>query len=141
MKMIILVVLIISSALFAFGCSRNLEDRADKMVNRISSKLELTDVQVIELTKIKNKALEIHQNYKKNKESRFSKVKSILLQNQISEDQVKEMINNKRQRIDSILPKIMPDILKFHKQLSSEQKQKLVKLLEKFKKKFSKYHK
>ncbi len=114
--------------------SKTPEEKADRVISKISSKLDLTDIQVTKLKEIKTKVFEIKAAYKDEHKNSHEEIKELLLSEEITTDDIKSLIQKKTNRIDEILPQILPQVLEFHASLTKEQKAEVIECMEKFKK-------
>lgn len=112
--------------------NKNAQQRAEHVVSKVSKKLDLNSEQKEKLEKLKDKMLAIHKTKKSTKENFHKDVKNLITQDRIAEVDVKSLLDRKRNDIDHILPEVLPEIIEFHASLNSEQKEKLVKFVEKF---------
>lgn len=114
--------------------SKSPEEKADKIISKLTSKLDLTDIQVTKLHEIKTKVFEIKATYKDEHKNSHKELKELFLSDQITTDDIKNLIQKKTNRIDEILPQILPQVLEFHASLSKDQKENVLDCMEKFKK-------
>ena len=77
--------------------------------------------------------LTLHESKKTKKSEFHQKVKNLILSEKIESSDVKDLMAQKRNAIDDILPEVLPEVLEFHASLSSEQKKEVVEIMEKFK--------
>lgn len=128
-----LLVLTISIIGVSVSCkNKNPEQRAEHVVKKVSKKLDLNKDQKEKLNNLKDKMLAIHKSKESNKEDFHKDVKKLLTQERISEVDVKSLLDRKRNDIDQILPEVLPELINFHASLNTDQKEKLVKFVEKF---------
>ena len=122
--------------MFGFvSCQRKTpQQKADYVVKKVSSRLDLNEAQELKLEKIKVKALAIHARNKSTKEEMFGKVKGMILSDKLDEGEVKDLMSQRRQLIDEVVPEVLPDIIDFHASLNAEQKKDVVKFMDKIKK-------
>lgn len=135
-----LLMLLVSSLLLFGACRKSFEDRAEKFVDILDCKLDLTDEQLLSLNNIKDKIIKLKAEHKDEKEKFILDVKGLLVKEKVQESEVLDLVKRKRAHMDENTPKVLPDILAFHESLTREQKEKLVELLEKFKKKHARWH-
>jgi periplasmic protein CpxP/Spy len=117
------------------ACNKTPKQKAEYVVKKITSKLDLTEVQVTKLNVIKDKVLKMKEDNKQSREETKEKVKGLILQEKIDEGQVRDLISQKRNKLDELLPQVLPEVLDFHASLKKEQKEELIALIEKFRKK------
>lgn len=111
---------------------KNPEQKAEKVVKRVSKKLELNDKQKEKLDKVKVKMLAIMKDRHSTKEDFHTDVKKLLTQDKVSEVEIKSLLDRKRNHIDQILPEVLPELIDFHASLEPTQKEKLAQFVEKF---------
>ena len=111
---------------------KNPEQKAEKVVKRVSKKLELNDKQKEKLDKVKVKMLAIMKDRHSTKEDFHKDVKKLLTQDKVSEVEIKSLLDRKRNHIDQILPEVLPELIDFHASLEPTQKEKLAQFVEKF---------
>ena len=111
---------------------KNPEQKAEKVVKRVSKKLELNDKQKEKLDKVKVKMLAIMKDRHSTKEDFHTDVKKLLTQDKVSEVEIKSLLDRKRNHIDQILPEVLPELIDFHASLEPNQKEKLAQFVEKF---------
>jgi hypothetical protein len=117
------------------------EKKAQKISTKLQKKLKLDTTQTEKLEKVKTKFIAAWQKQKNNKEALHTDVKKIVMSDSIKEEDVKSLLDNKRNDMDSLLTDVLPEIIEFHASLNSEQKEKIVKWISKFKdKKRGFYH-
>ena len=117
--------------LCAVGCKRSPEKFADKMVRKMSYKLELNDEQQQKLNSIKVALLDEYKARKEMKEKRHALFKQFVLSEKLDKEKLNKVMNEKRLYFEEKLEKYFPLIQDFHASLSANQKQKLIELSEK----------
>lgn len=123
---------------FFTSCNKSPEQKVEYMVEKVESKLDLTEEQTKQLKAIATKGLEKYKAHKEYRQETFTKAKDLVLSESISETQVKDLMQKHKDRKEEILNELLPEILEFHQSLSPEQKQKVAKFMEKMNKKFKK---
>lgn len=128
-----LLILTVSILGLSVSCkNKNLEQRSEHIVKKVGKKLNLNSEQKEKLKKLKDKVIAIHKTKKSTKENFHKDVKKLLIQERIAEVDIKTLLDRKRNDIDQIFPDISPELIDFHASLNSEQKEKLVKFVERF---------
>lgn len=131
-KVIGLIVMTVAILGLSVSCkNKNPEQRASFIVKKIERKLDLNEKQKEKLNKIKDKILALHKEKQSTKEDFHKDVKKLLTQDRISEVEVKSLLDRKRNHIDQLLPEVLPELIDFHASLDLEQKEKMVKFVEK----------
>ena len=123
----------ISGALIFTGCrSHSHEGKAEFMIDYIAETLNLTDEQRVQLDGIKDefiaKAKEMHAQ----KEVMHDAFMAELRKEEINQDNLKDLITQKRSQMDEFVNLAMDRLIEFHKTLSVEQREKLVAKIEYF---------
>jgi len=125
------------TALVLSGCGRHHQDPEDKaewIVHKVSKKLDLNEQQKVKLEAVKT---EIMQNYKKHHQNKNQMMDTLLAEiqkPQIDPSVLMGMVNQHQSRVDEVAPGVINKLVEFHASLTEEQKQKLTKKLEKFRK-------
>ena len=130
---IVLICVFISAALLFTGCrSHSPHGKVEFMVDYIAETLDLTDGQRAQLDGIKEefiaKAKEMHAQ----KEAMHAAFMAELRKEEISPENLKDLIDQKRAQIDEFINLAMERLVEFHKTLSAEQREKLVAKIEYF---------
>ena len=130
---IALICVFISGALIFTGCrSHSHQGKVEFMVDYIAETLDLTDPQREQLDGIKEefmaKAKEMHAQ----KEAMHAEFMAELRKEDISQENLKGLIAQKRAQMDEMIDLAMTRLVEFHKTLSTEQREKLVAKIEYF---------
>ena len=128
---IALIGIFISGALIFTGCRpHSHQGKAEFMADYIAETLDLTDEQRVQLDGIKDefiaKAKEMHAQ----KEAMHAAFMAELRKEEINQENLKDLIDQKRAQIDEFINLAMDRLIEFHKTLSAEQREKLVKKIE-----------
>lgn len=134
----IVALLLVSSFIFT-ACNRGAEGKAEKVVKVINHKLDLNDKQEAKLNKIKDEVLAIYKERKAQRGDKFSKLKGLVMAESLDETLVKEMVKERHDNHKKDFPKVFVLVKDFHASLNKEQKEGLVRLIEKFEKKMNKH--
>jgi protein CpxP len=116
------------------------QEKANYITGKVQKKLDLNEEQKAKLDKLADKVVKLHSENKGTKEVFYQDVKKLVLQNEVKEEEVRALMERKRTHIEAILPQVLPEILEFHASLDLNQKEKLVSLMEKFKKRHRKFN-
>ena len=130
---IALICVFISGALVFTGCRSHSHDgKVEFMVDYIAETLDLTEPQREQLDRIKEefvaKAKEMHDQ----KEAMHAEFMAELRKEDISRENLKGLIAQKRAQMDEMIDLALARLVEFHKTLSAEQREKLVAKLEWF---------
>ena len=138
---IVLICVFISAALLFSGCrSHSPNHKAEFMVDYIAETLDLDDGQKAQLDGIKEefmaKAKEMHAQ----KEAMHAEFMAELRKEEISQENLKGLIAQKRAQMDEMIDLALARLVEFHKTLSTEQREKLVAKIEWFHEKHNHHH-
>lgn len=140
--------LLLMGGLLTIGCSGpqrmhgcgSPEKKAEWVVKKISKELKLNEGQKATLTAIKDDLIKKHKELKPDQTVFHDKVKALLLSDNINADQVKRLMDEKRESHAAMKDYLISKIIEFHAILTPEQKQLLVDKLEKCQSQFNKWH-
>jgi Spy/CpxP family protein refolding chaperone len=138
--------LIALTATFALGATtiacgpRNPDARADWMVKKISNKLDLTDTQRPKLQAIADyfKA-ERKANREKHRDT-FDFALAQVKADQLDRKAIQARINSRLDDMKQKSPRLVELVAEFHASLTPEQKAEAAEHMEKWRKRFAKYH-
>ena len=130
---IALICVFISGALVFTGCrSHSHQGKVEFMVDYVAETLDLTDPQREQLDGIKEefmaKAKEMHAQ----KEAMHAEFMAELRKEEISRENLNDLIAQKRANMDEFINLALDRLVEFHKNLSTEQREKLVAKIEWF---------
>lgn len=108
------------------------EARAEFLVSRAKSKLDLNDTQGAKLDAIKAEWLSFHNEMKGTREQDRAWVKTELMKDKIDVDAAAQLIARRRQALDAKIPVFLARLSDFHASLSPDQKKEVVELIEHF---------
>lgn len=116
------------------GCHHNKspEDKAEWITDKIDSKLDLSDQQRQKLDDLAQTVLEQFKVQKEKREANQGKVKDLLLSDKIEPTEIVTMVNQHREGLNQVLPEVAEKASVFHASLTLDQKNKLVKMMDKF---------
>lgn len=131
-KIIIAVVALSTLAIGATAyASRGDGDRAEKMVERISSKLELTDTQSAALQVFADEMTETRELMQGDGDSLRSQMSNLISADTFDQGQALTMINERTAAIQANAPELVAAAAGFFDGLSAEQKEQIQKMAEK----------
>lgn len=123
------------------GCGRfhynSPEKRADYIVDRISSELDLTDEQKNELNKIKLEVLVKMNKARENRGENLAEVQDLIKSDQLAKSDVEKAISRHEAKRNEMKPFLIEKIVEFHALLTPEQRIKVAEKIEEF---HNKYH-
>jgi periplasmic protein CpxP/Spy len=131
---VIAVGMLASGALF-WGCRHghgSPEKKAEWIVSKISSELDLTDEQKLELNRIKDEALEKYREHREERKTVHARIVNLITSDTLDVDEVNKIFDEREKKQKEMRPFIIEKIVEFHRILKPEQKEKLVRKLEKF---------
>jgi protein CpxP len=129
-KVLAVIPALILGIVFLGGCRHSGPERiADRITERIKSKLELNEAQREQLDGIKQEVVAKIAEMKKDRKSTREELLMQLQNDTIDQGQIKKLLDRKRARMDELSNMMIDRLAKFHSTLSKEQKEKLVKYL------------
>lgn len=102
----------------------------ERMVQRISENLDLTDDQKMKLVAVKDALIEGKKAFRQERTDAIAKVIVEVRKPEMDESRIMALIEERTSRIDVIAPRVVGPMVEFHKSLDDEQRQKIVNLLE-----------
>ena len=102
----------------------------ERMMQRISEKLELTQEQQTKLEAVKDALVEGRQAFRQERAETFDKVIAEVRKSEMDESTVMALVEERTSRIDVLAPGVVGPVVEFHKSLNDEQREKVVNLLE-----------
>ena len=113
------------------GCYSSPEKRAERAVGYISNKLDLNDQQEDMLTGIKDKFMAARQEMRSERKNHHQMLTNLVRSDEMSADELMSMYEDHKQSIEQQLPLFVDDIIAFHKTLNTEQKETIIKFMDK----------
>jgi|GEM_PF-3160219 len=102
----------------------------ERMVQRISDRLELTTEQRQKLDDVKNALVESRDSLRQERADTIEQIIAEVEKPEMDEDRIMALIDERKSRIDFMAPKVIGPIIEFHKSLDDVQREKIVNLLE-----------
>lgn len=122
--------LLIAGLMFLGGCNKPSPEKiADRIVDELAAKLDLTSAQKDQLNATKVEILGKVAEMKKNKDAIHGEVIAELQKDALDQGQLKKIFVGHRGEMDVMADLLIDRLAKFHATLSPEQKTKLVALL------------
>lgn len=140
--LILIVLTILLTAAFMAGCSRyqfhskSPENKAEWIVKKISSELDLDDNQKAKLDKIKSEILAKHQNFGGMKSEIWNEVLSQVKTEKIDEEKLNALLTDKETQFREMHTFMVSKFVEFHAILTPEQRIELAEKMTKFKEKY-----
>ena len=126
--------LLLGVGLFS-GCRNHGHGRgAEFAVDYVTDVLDLTDEQQAHLNQIKEEMMEKREQMHASKAKHYDEIINQLGSEEIDQERVKIIIAEHRAQMDEMIDLAVARIAEFHRTLTPEQKAKLVKKIESFKK-------
>jgi hypothetical protein len=115
------------------GCHRpkSPEEKAEFVVDILSSKLDFSDEQEQMAMEIGKDLIDEHKQMHGEREAHKKELIDMVKADQLDQEKIVQKINEKLDRIKQRAPVYVARVAELHKTLSQEQKDKLVKLIEK----------
>ncbi len=97
------------------------EERADYMVEKVTSKLELSDAQVVELEQLKDELLNVRKSWLEERETVHNQVDTLLSQPTLDQQQALNMVRERTDSISQKAPQVVTALAGFYDSLDPEQ--------------------
>ncbi len=124
--------LIIGMTVFV-GCKPNGHGRRHAFaLDYISETLDLTDAQESKLAEIQKEVKAKVEDLHKEKQAMHATLKEQIAADQMDEKVIKSIVAQHREKMTQVIDLVVDRLLAFHKELTPDQKAKLIKKIEKF---------
>lgn len=122
------------AAFAGFACShhRSPEKRAEWIVSKVSSKLDLTEEQKSKLDAVKAAVLDLHKEHQADRTQHLEELKAWIMSEKLEVTRVKALMAQRQKAMDQNVDRVFGKVSEFHSSLSTEQKKKAVELIDKF---------
>ena len=129
----------IAGALFLAGCGHVHGkgfchgwggDKADWVVNKISSELDLNDTQKAKLNSLKDEVLKKKDEFKGDHEAMLAEIRTQLLSDKLDQAKINQLFVSRQAKHDEMRQFLIAKVAEFHAVLTPEQRTKLVNKLE-----------
>lgn len=121
---------LMAGLMFLGGCHKPSPEKiADRIIDELVEKLDLTSVQKDQLNATKVEILAKVAEMKKNKDAFHGEVIAELQKDVLDQGQLKKMVTAHKSEMDVMADLLIDRLAKFHATLTPEQKTKLVELL------------
>lgn len=104
--------------------------KAEFMIKRISSKLDLNDAQKQKLEAVKTTMMEQMKSHQENHPKQ--KIKELLSAPKLDQEKAVSMVNERSEKMKQAAPKMIATIAEFTDSLNAEQRAEMQKMMEKF---------
>ncbi len=101
----------------------------ERMVQRISDRLDLTPEQKDKLEVVKEALVESRDSLRQERADTIEQIIAEVEKPEMNEDRIMAMIEERKSKIDVIAPRMVGPVIEFHKSLDDEQREKIVNLL------------
>lgn len=101
----------------------------ERMVQRISDRLDLTPEQKDKLEVVKEALVESRDSLRQERADTIEQIIAEVEKSEMDEDRIMALIEERKSRIDVIAPRMVGPVIEFHKSLDAEQREKIVNLL------------
>lgn len=115
------------------GChheGRNPEERLNRAMEEITTRLDLTDTQQNKLAEVKDEILKVREKNKGERLKIINELKSMVLSDQLDSMKAKRVFMRKQRLMRKEFDPVFDKIKEFHATLTDEQKEKIVNRLE-----------
>ena len=113
------------------ACNRGTpEERGEKMVQKVTEELELTETQQARLTEVKNEFLETRKTMRSNREQTKTDIQAMLQQPTFDRNKANSIVNQHIETIHSRSPVIIDAIGDFYDSLDDTQRAELREFIE-----------
>lgn len=115
-----------ASAVYAFGGHHfDHDDKAEYVVQKITKKLKLTDVQQEKLQIVKDAALAMHQSMRQEKLGMMSDIQLLLSNDTLDQQLILNHINQKTDTVREQAPTVVAALADFYDSLDAQQQAKI----------------
>ena len=113
------------------ACNRGTpEERGDRIVQKVSEELELTETQQTRLTEVKNEFIELRKTMRSNREQTKTDLQAMLKQPTLDRTKANSIVNQHIETIHSRSPVIIDAIGNFYDSLDDTQRAELREFIE-----------
>jgi Spy/CpxP family protein refolding chaperone len=126
----------LTSVAMASGCRHSPEERAEKVSRHISSKLDLNDAQKAEFKKMTDEAIADFRSMSSNRKEVASEVEKQLAAQKADPTALKVLVAANDVKRQELMAKWIDRAAEFQSRLTPEQKQKALKMMQKFRERF-----
>ncbi len=130
-----LVVVVLLSGLFLTACKGHNEGHGGMMFDMAAYKLDLTEAQEEKWFAIRDELKQLRKEAREEKQNHLDKAKALIMADSLDQVEVLNQFEQHQGRMLSAAPSVIEKISEFHATLTVEQKEKVIKLLDRFAKK------
>jgi len=128
------------SALVFAGCQKTPEQRAQWIVDRMVSELNLTEEQQTKLEGMKEEILFQHQKHREMRKEAFDDAMAQMEKDTLDPEELKQLMEKHKQKMDEMSPFIRTKFTELHALLTPEQRVQLVVKMKELHTKFGNSH-
>ena len=123
------------------GCTRfsdlSNEEKSEKIAGKVGWHMDMNDAQEAQVKEAAFKVFGYFDDYKKSRHETFTVLQEQIASDRMDTAKLNELYTKRREKFDTLVPKIIAELDAIHKTLNTEQKQKLISLLQKKQKRWS----
>ncbi|MBL4889037.1 MAG: Spy/CpxP family protein refolding chaperone [Candidatus Lindowbacteria bacterium] len=123
---------LMASGAFAAKGGGDFQKHSDKIIKKITKRLDLNESQQEKLKALSTKLVEARKSAKEDKSSKKEQIKNIILADRLDEGAIRDLLNQRQKKQEETLAAVFPELSAFHASLDAKQKEKAAKLIEKF---------
>lgn len=124
--------IVLVTGIAACGHHRSPEERADYMVEKITSNLELTAPQVTQLEQLKDELMKARQSMLAERESMHKEVTALLSQPTLDQERALKLVHDQTESVNQKAPQLVSAFAGFYDSLTPEQQTKLREKVEEY---------
>jgi Spy/CpxP family protein refolding chaperone len=131
----VIALVMITGMILVTGCRSNgHKGKHDFAFDYISETLDLTEAQAAGLEEIHREVQAKMESFHKEKQAMKKVLKEQIAADEMDETVIRSLVAQHREKMDQVVDLVVARLLVFHKELTPDQKAKLVKKIEKFEK-------
>ncbi len=121
-----IIIAVISGFILITGMSacshfRDPQARADYVVEKISSKLDLNEAQALQLSQLKDEVMDLRQTLRNDRDAVLAEVDEIFAQSTLDQQRVNQLLQKKIDTVNSRAPQIINALAIFYDGLNVDQ--------------------
>lgn len=125
-----------ASVAMVTGCKASLEERGQKVTRHVSSRLDLNDEQKAEFKKLVDLAVADFKSLHSERKALAAEVEKQIVAEKADTTTIKKLMSEQSAKRQELMVKWVDQIAAFQAKLSPEQKQKALKMIQKFRDRF-----
>ncbi len=108
------------------GFHKTREERANRAIDEISTRLDLTENQISQLTLINDQFTKVRKELEKERQSYREEFVEMLASDEFNGDKLNALIKDMQRQVDDIVPQLLESVADLHRSLDPEQRKALV---------------